>query len=746
MITFGPCLYYCMQKFSTLFFVVLLFHFSSFSQVMTVNNTAPNNNNPFWLASNILIDPSFPILPPFDPVTFLPAPLPPTAQVGVFNAAGTGFPIDYGIVMCTNPVQDVLPNSSMPAPNTGPHVDPELTAVLQQINSTSLTINDRAEITFSFFAPSDRVEFNYVFASHEYPTYTCSNFNDVFGFFLTGVGINGDPATSTVNLATIPNTTVPVAINTINQGFPGSSGTAATCLSANPDYTAHSIFYLPTNGVTSMGGYTQKFTASADVVCGNFYSIRLAVANVSDNALSSAVFLEANSFTAPSINLAATPNSTSSFQDTAIVEGCSPTYLVFEKDGNVNIPMTIQIQKSGTAIEGVDYNVLPDSLVLPAGVAADSIEIIAYDDGIVEPFESIIITMLQVSTTCFIYPPQQITLWIRDRDTLFAEAEILFGDTISCPGDEVNITGSATRGEGVIQVFWDDDPSAPLTRIVTPGQTTTYYLKAFDECSSDTIVDSVTVYLQDYTPLEYSTEDVIVCRGDSAIFELTVSQGRPPYQISWQGLPLQAMRYGVLPTRDTTWIRYSILDACGVLLEDSALAVIAPDPRADFSFTNSPQDPLRMDFTDQSRNAVSWVWDFGDGATSTLENPSHTFDAPGAYEVTLVIENALGCTHQIMWEVKVETDLYFYIPTAFTPDGDYLNECFQISGVGFESFEIRIFNRWGNQVYYGDTIEECWDGTINGTPAPPGVYTYTIFLRLPLGKIDQRVGYLTLIR
>jgi gliding motility-associated-like protein len=102
--------------------------------------------------------------------------------------------------------------------------------------------------------------------------------------------------------------------------------------------------------------------------------------------------------------------------------------------------------------------------------------------------------------------------------------------------------------------------------------------------------------------------------------------------------------------------------------------------------------------------------------------------------------------HEITLDVTVETDFYIYVPNAFTPDGDGLNECFEIKGVGFDAFEIKIFDRWGNQVFFSDNVENCWDGTINGQLAPQGVYTYAIFLRLPFDKIHQKQGTVTVYR
>ena len=730
-----------------LLFLFLGIILSAHAQNLTVNNTAPHNS-PYWLAQNVLVDPQFVIFPPVNPSTGVPIPQPSTNQVGRFDATGTGFPIDSGIVMCAWSIQDVLPGTSGTNPNTGPFTDPDLAGVLSAIGSGGYNINDRDQIIFSFVATSDYIRFNYVFGSHEYPTYTCSSFNDVFGFFLTGQGINGNSALSTVNLATIPNTTVPVAINTINQGFPGSAGTASNCLSANPNYAAHSVYYNASSGtITSLGGYSDKFTAKAQVVCGNAYTIRLAIANVSDHILSSAVFLEAKSFTSPTINISTNLNNGNSFTDSTVVEGCFPSYIKFEKDGNISEGMGMNFVFSGTAVNGVDLVQIPDSLWIPPGQAADSIAIEAIDDGIAEGFEDFKIVMQPVTTNCYVYPPQEINILIRDKNPILAVVNNYpSSDTIFCPGDTASIYGAPSGGEGNIFGWWDDDNTAPNYRTVQPTQTTTYYYYAYDECLNDTIADSVTIYLADYIPMTYNVDSVLVCRGDTAFFSLDVQNGRPPYAINWLPNGSNSTSFFDVPSADTTYYGFTVTDQCGQQVGDTMVAFVAPDPLANFSFMNSLGVPLRVEFTNRSANAATWLWDFGNGETTTDRDPVFDFDRPGTYQVTLSIVSADGCEDQITLDVTVETDFYIYVPTAFTPDGDGLNECFQVQGVGFEAYEIKIFDRWGNQVYYSEDIEECWDGTFNGSPAQQGVYSYTIFLRLPFDKIHQKTGILTVVR
>ena len=741
-----------MRHFTLIIFTV--FCTSLFSQTMTVNRLG-NNNKPFWLAKNVLVDPGFIIYAPINPSTGIPITQPASNQVGFFNVtSNTGvnaFPIDSGIVMCANWVEDVLPSQSgtNPGTKTNPK-DPDLALVMGQIGSSNYDINDMAEIQFSFIATSDSIEFNYVFGSHEYQGYTCSQFNDVFGFFLIGQGVNGSSLTGnavTVNLATIPGTTVPVAINTINQGFPSGSYPASKCLAANPNYVAHSVYYAGNNPIVSLSGNTHKFTAKAQVTCGFPYTIKLKLANASDHALSSAVFLEANSFKSPSINVNTTLNSGNSFQDSQIVEGCKPAYVVFNKDGNINKDMTIFFNYYGNAIPNVDYIKLPDSLFIPAGKAADTLEVYAFDDGITETNDSILIHMNAVTTSCFQYPPQDFTLYIRDKNPVVAQSNLASSskDSIYCPGDTARIFGATSGGEGNLVGWWLDDSIAPASRVVQPLQTTTYYYYSTDECAADTAVDSITIYLVNYTPMTLRGDTTKICRGDTVTVSAEYYDGKAPYTVQWDNA-IFGDNLTVIPTQDSTWYVFEVYDACNQSAKDSCLVWIAPDPYAGFSYMNDPGVPLKVNFQNNSVNAATYYWDYGDGTNSTDTVSDHTYTTPDEYMVSLTIVSADGCVDIYTTIVKVETDFYLYVPTAFTPDGDGLNEFFDIKGTGFETFQIIIFNRWGNQVFVSDDIDHSWDGTHKGKAVPEGVYTYTIFIQMPLGDISEKKGMLTLYR
>lgn len=135
-----------------------------------------------------------------------------------------------------------------------------------------------------------------------------------------------------------------------------------------------------------------------------------------------------------------------------------------------------------------------------------------------------------------------------------------------------------------------------------------------------------------------------------------------------------------------------------------------------------------VDFTDQSIGAESYLWQFGDGGTSTEANPSHTYTEAGEYLVTLTITDAGGCLDTISFGPIRIIDPEIQVPNIFTPNADGKNDRFIIDYVGKSSFELLIFDRLGRPVFSGTTDpQEGWDGnTDEGQPATEGVYYYLL--------------------
>jgi gliding motility-associated-like protein len=151
----------------------------------------------------------------------------------------------------------------------------------------------------------------------------------------------------------------------------------------------------------------------------------------------------------------------------------------------------------------------------------------------------------------------------------------------------------------------------------------------------------------------------------------------------------------------------------------------------------------------QAQRMAHYIWDFGDGSTSSLPRPTYQYHYPGTFQVTVTTTDTNGCVASGLSKVSVLEKVFFEAPTAFTPDGDLSNDYFHIIPRLMDTsagFEIRIFNRYGREVYSSTDINFRWDGTTNGTPCPEGIYVYQMRGRTYLGKELVENGTVTLIR
>ena len=166
----------------------------------------------------------------------------------------------------------------------------------------------------------------------------------------------------------------------------------------------------------------------------------------------------------------------------------------------------------------------------------------------------------------------------------------------------------------------------------------------------------------------------------------------------------------------------SLVMYSGMQIEDA--------PVADFIF--SPEEVTLLNplvtFTNRSKHSTIYNWTFGDGGSSTEFEPTHTYSDTGWFKITLIAENDVGCQNPYSIQVYVKDIFKMYIPSAFTPgDRDDLNTELSITANGVKEFEIRIFNRWGELVYFSEDWNQNWTGRDDsGNAQPLGVYFYTV--------------------
>ncbi len=128
---------------------------------------------------------------------------------------------------------------------------------------------------------------------------------------------------------------------------------------------------------------------------------------------------------------------------------------------------------------------------------------------------------------------------------------------------------------------------------------------------------------------------------------------------------------------------------------------------------------------ESSINAVSWQWNFDDGITSNSPDPqTHIYNDTGAYTIHLVVANSLGCFDSVSHIMHITQPILLYIPEAFTPNGDGINDTFAPKGDGIGEYLLHIYDRWGNLIFVSDDINKGWDGTANDGTEIAQIDTY----------------------
>ncbi len=190
-------------------------------------------------------------------------------------------------------------------------------------------------------------------------------------------------------------------------------------------------------------------------------------------------------------------------------------------------------------------------------------------------------------------------------------------------------------------------------------------------------------------------------------------------------------------------------DGCTSTLSIPNYLTVYPNPDADFMY--SPQEITEFDplviFGNTTSAADTYLWNFGDGSTSIDFSPQHLYGDTGTYCITLLAATNFGCTDTITHCLFVAPEFAVYIPNTFTANEDGLNEVWSVIARGAKTFEARIFNRWGEEIYFFDTLDKGWNGTQqNGAECQQGVYVYRVAIQDFKGDFHEYYGNINLVR
>ena len=509
--------------------------------------------------------------------------------IGSFTAANTNLGLSSGIVMTTG---TVLNNGNGPhGPNDAPDKGfdngsggyPLLTSIVnkQTFNATVLS--------FDFQTCSDSIEFRYVFGSEEYPEYVGSQFNDVFGFFISGPGFNGQQ-----NIARLPNGSV-VAINSVNNGNNQPAAGVNPTPATNPQHfvwngNGNQQPYNLSNLFIQYDGFTKVLTAKARVQCNATYRLTLAVADVGDPIYDSGIFLEAKSFKASDPLKVTYSLSNQLFEAPNIMsEPCTEATIRFERTScNLNTPINVQVVRSGSATNGVDYTNIPSTLTLPAGQAVYEFKFNTIFDALAEGDETLGLEFRYVDN-CGEERTKNLNFVIRD---LAPTTLNLTANEMICPGDNVTIRTNTESGTSTLRYLWDTGATTP-TITVSPNQTTTYNVIVRDECDNVLATGTYTVEYPDILPLEaFAPDDITeICPFIPHTLQANAGGGSGYFTYSWQNAAGQTIGTGEtlnISIEETTFIVLTVVDACGEVARDTMRYTVT-SPKLIVTLDDSPE-------------------------------------------------------------------------------------------------------------------------------------------------------------
>lgn len=329
-------------------------------------------------------------------------------------------------------------------------------------------------------------------------------------------------------------------------------------------------------------------------------------------------------------------------------------------------------------------------------------------------------------------------------------------DATICKGKPITLSITVAGGNAIYSYSYNNGPFIASSSITfTVNSDTVIVITAKDGCTTPRVTDSIIVKAIEAPRVAFTWTPDSGCQPLTvAFFDSTKTVNGSTWL--WQFgdgnsstllNPVHVYKdYGVF---DVT-LTVTTPQGCETRLIKPAIIEVFEKPVAYFDF--SPKKPTlyysTVQFYDESSgNPNQWVWTFGDnGLGSFLQNPSHEYADTGKYIVSLIVTNEHGCTDSIYYIVEVMDEFAFYIPSAFTPNGDGKNDQFAIMGINYKNFVQKIFTRWGQPVFES-VNRNFWDGTDwNGNKAPAGNYVYQIEVFENTGKKHVFNGNVNLIR
>ncbi len=297
-----------------------------------------------------------------------------------------------------------------------------------------------------------------------------------------------------------------------------------------------------------------------------------------------------------------------------------------------------------------------------------------------------------------------------------------------CVGTTVKITAKASGGSGNYQTTWSSGQTDVQSIFVLAKNTTLYSVVLKDGCS-DSVAKQKIMYVHP-SMNSSSVTSPIQCYGFPGFIDLKM-KGAGPFSYTWNTNPVQNTSVITAPSGNT-YRAYVTNTLTGCKYDTSIEIPGYPILKAFFTFSPNgtclnSHDPT-LQIINLSIGATQGYWDFGDGTLIPYDptvNPAHLYDGLSEfYYVKLRISNVGNCKDSMIQKICVKDNDAFVLPTAFSPNGDGINDIFRFETAAIQKSHLAIFDRWGEKVFDSENYKEGWDGNYKNEPCPEGVYIY----------------------
>ncbi len=346
----------------------------------------------------------------------------------------------------------------------------------------------------------------------------------------------------------------------------------------------------------------------------------------------------------------------------------------------------------------------------------------------------------------------------------FSFNRVCFNDTTFFTNTSSIVSGS------IASQLWDFADAGATSTLPEPYHIFSaagFYDVTLSSTSADACVDSVTHSVEVYPlpvpafsavplngcqPLRVDFTDLSTIAAGYDINQWRWDFGITPPAIS--GSPNTFFVYDTAGTFTVTFTATSS-DQCAVTITVPDLITVYPKPNAAFTYEPQPTTIVYpfITFTDLSSvtpgSIVSWGYDLGDNTSSTDPSPTHLYRDTLTYYVTQIVTTDMGCSDTVTHAIVIDPEFTIYVPTAFTPDDDGMNDIFLVEGIGIKHIKLRVYNRWGEQLFFSDDLKHGWNGRKFNTATKleeGAVYVYFIEITDVNEHTYEFKGTVTLIR